>query len=67
MIIIFFCYAQLPPLFCAVFMPELQEAFPMLTFIHLLDGVSVDLKADINQIRKLRTQKAGVKQFEPEM
>lgn len=65
--IIFFSYAQLPHLFCVVFMPELQEAFPMLTFIYLLDGVSVDLKADTHQIRKLRTQKAGAKQFEPEM
>ncbi|CAM9132676.1 unnamed protein product, partial [Bubo scandiacus] len=47
-------------------MPELQEAFPMLTFIYLLGGVSVDLKADTHQIRKLRTQKTGAKQFEPE-
>lgn len=38
----------------------------MLTFIYLLGGVSVDLKADTHQIRKLRPQKTGVKQFEPE-
>lgn len=63
----FFSYAQLPHLSCVVFMPELQEAFPVLTFIYLLDGVSVDLKADIHQIRKLSTQKAGVKHSEPEM
>lgn len=55
----FFSYAQLPHLFCVVFMPELQEAFPRLTFIHLLDGVSVDLKADTHQIRKLNTKGRG--------
>lgn len=38
----------------------------MPTFIYL-GGVSVDLKADTHQIRKLRTQKTEGKQFEPEM
>lgn len=47
-------------------MPELQEAFPMLTFIYSLGGVSVDLEADTTQIRKLRTQKTEAKQSETE-
>lgn len=66
LLLLFFSYAQLCHPFCVVFMPELQEAFPMLTFIYLLGGVSVDLKADTHQIRKLRIQKTEAKQFEPE-
>lgn len=66
-LLLFFSYAQLCHLFRVVFMPELQEAFPTLTFIYLVGGVSVDLKADTHQIRRLKTQKTGVKQFGPEI
>lgn len=65
-LLLLFSYAKVYHLFCAVFMPGLQEAFPMPTFIYL-GGVSVDLKADTHQIRKIRTQKTEAKQFEPEM
>lgn len=57
--IIFQLCSTLPSIFCVVFMPELQEAFPMLIFIHLLGGVSVDLKADTHQIRNSEHKRQG--------